>query len=285
MSGGGSETTQSNLPPGYVMDQHQQNLQVGNVLADQPYTPYSGPRIAGFTGDQQAGFDAIRRSVGQGPQTDMGVATAADVGPYRPASLATTDLSPYMNPWTQSVVDTSINDLTHSNNQALQSVESQAALGGAYGGSRMGVAQGETNRGYQDAVARTTAGLRQQGFFGAQQAAQQDINTGMQGQQLRLAAAQQMAQAELQRQQRDFGNAQALMEAGKQQQGMDQSNYDLAYQDFLRQQSYPMDQLQARQGLLSGPIGSTTTGTSNTDNSAQVAGSVMTAVATVAAAY
>jgi hypothetical protein len=86
-------------------------------------------------------------------------------------------------------------------------------------------------------------------------------------------------------QQRDFGNAQALAGIGQQQQGMNQSNLDLAYSDYMRQLGYPMDQLQVRNGLLSGPVGSTSTSSTNTDNTGQMVGSGMMAAATMAAAF
>jgi hypothetical protein len=66
---------------------------------------------------------------------------------------------------------------------------------------------------------------------------------------------------------------------------MNQSNLDLAYSDYMRQLGYPMDQLQVRNGLLSGPVGSTSTSNTSTDNSGQIAGSIMMAAATAAAAY
>ena len=47
---------------------------------------------------------------------------------------------------------------------------------GAFGGSRSGILEAETNRAFADQAARTAAGLRQGGFDRATSLAGQDIN-------------------------------------------------------------------------------------------------------------
>lgn len=299
MSGGGSETTTNNNPPEYVMAQHQQNLDVGNVLADRPYQPYTGPRIAGFTADQQAGIQATRNAAGAHLDTGWGVANAVGNN-WTPQSITAgqlkdTDLNPYLNPYTSQVIDTTTQQITRQNDILQNQTRARAAAAGAFGGSRGAILEAENNRAFLDTLASTTANLRNTGFNNAQQAALADIGNKLTAdrsnqsndpaaQQVRLQAAQQMAQSAQARQQGDFLNAQQLLNVGEMQQGMDQSNFDLAYQDFLRQQGYPEDQLQARQGLLSGPIGSTQNSSTKSDNTGQLVGSGMMAAATIAAA-
>jgi hypothetical protein len=94
--------------------------------------------------------------------------------------LAGTSLSPYFNPYESQVVQQSLTDLERQRQiqQNLGGAQAQAA--GAFGGSRQGIAEAETNRAFAEQAARTAAGLRQAGFTQAQQAAQQDIATRMQ---------------------------------------------------------------------------------------------------------
>jgi uncharacterized membrane protein len=49
-----------------------------------------------------------------------------------------------------------------------------------------------------------------------------------------------------------MGDANALMGIGTQQQGMNQANLDLAYQDFVKQQDYPWQQLDRWSAVLAG---------------------------------
>lgn len=405
MSGGGGTTTQSNAPPQYVQDQHQANLNIGNILADRPYQPYTGPRIADWTADQKAGFDATRgvagawqpavnaatasvagmlaapaptrtvsaRSVfdqwhaanpnasdeqiraftrglgytgefGQGGAlkwldentvaqgTPQMQAATMDRGAVRDVSaqkFTDADLGAYMNPYTSQVIDTTLADLSRQNDQVNAATRARAAAAGAFGGSRAALMETENNRNYFDKVGQTTANLRNQAFLNAQNAIATDqnralqaagmnqnmdfsvgsLNTGNQQQAnatnagiqvdlgkfdaqqalaanaQRLAASQQLAGLGQLGQQLGGIDAAALLGIGQQQQGMNQANLDLAYQDFLRQQGYPVDQLQLRNGLLSGPIGSTTTSNTSTDNTGQLVGSGIGAAATIAAAF
>lgn len=89
--------------------------------------------------------------------------------------LRDTDLSPYMNPYTDAVVDTTMRDLERMRAGAISSGQGAATLSGAYGGSRHGVADAETNRGFLDTASAAIANLRNTGFQNAQQAALADI--------------------------------------------------------------------------------------------------------------
>lgn len=94
--------------------------------------------------------------------------------------LASTNIDPYMNPFTQNVVDTTLADLERQRQIQQQGTAAQAAQAGAFGGSRQGVAESLTNEAFARQAAQTAAGLRQAGFTQAQQQAQQDIATRMQ---------------------------------------------------------------------------------------------------------
>ena len=94
--------------------------------------------------------------------------------------IAGTDLQNYMNPYENQVVQQSLNDLERSRLMQQNVGGAQAGAANAFGGSRQGVAEAETNRAFADQAARTASGLRQSGYQNAQQMAGQDIGTRMQ---------------------------------------------------------------------------------------------------------
>jgi hypothetical protein len=103
--------------------------------------------------------------------------------------LGSTNLSPYLNPYTQNV----IGGLQTEANRAMQMGSNQlgtaATRAGAFGGSRHGIAEGQMMGDIQRGLNQQTGQLLQSGFQNAQQAAQFDIGQGMQAQQLNQQAA------------------------------------------------------------------------------------------------
>ena len=137
--------------------------------------------------------------------------------------LGTTSLSPYMNPYESQVVGQALSDLERSRQMQQNLLGAQATQARAFGGSRQGIAEAETNRAFAEQAARTAGQLRQAGFGQAQAAAQQDIASRMQAaianQQAGLQAG--MTSAQLQ-QQANLQNQQAQQQAAQfgAQQGM-----------------------------------------------------------------
>jgi len=120
-------------------------------------------------------------TVGQTPSV-----TAQNV---QAGQLAGSNLGAYTNPYEKQVVDQALGDIERSRLMAANQLGAQASAAGAFGGSRQGVAEAETNRAFADQAARTASGLRQAGFTQAQQMAQADIATAQQA-----ALANQQAQ-------------------------------------------------------------------------------------------
>jgi len=120
-------------------------------------------------------------TVGQTPSV-----TAQNV---QAGQLAGSNLGAYTNPYESQVVDQALGDIERSRLMAANQLGAQASAAGAFGGSRQGIAEAETNRACADQAARTASGLRQAGFTQAQQMAQADIATAQQA-----ALANQQAQ-------------------------------------------------------------------------------------------
>lgn len=194
--------------------------------------------------------------------------------------LSGTNLDPYMNPYTQAVTDTTMSELERQRLIAMNNTNSAAS--GAFGGSRHGVMQAETNRGFGDIAARTTAGLNSDNFMQAQGAAFQDIGNQLsadQGNQsaalqAQLANAQNALSANSQNLQGAAGLAnvsnmgfsrgqsalQAQMQAGNQQQALQQQLINAAKQQTLSDTGFSDEAIARLMGALGGiPIPETQT--------------------------
>lgn len=89
--------------------------------------------------------------------------------------LRNTDLTPYQNPFQEQVIDNTLLDLDRARQMAVGQDQDRAISAGAFGGSRSGVLEAETNRNFADRAADISSRLRQQGFDRATQLAEGDI--------------------------------------------------------------------------------------------------------------
>ena len=168
-----------------------------NVQAPQPQ-----PFTAAMT--PASGGNVFQQSA-QGLTGAMGGAQAA-MG-YQPqnvtAQTAAGGIGTYMNPYTQQVIDASMADLERQRLMQQNQLGAQASAARAFGGSRQGIAEAETNRGFAQQGGQLAAQLRQQGFNTALGASQQDVanqmqaaqanqQAGLSGANLRMAGAGQL---------------------------------------------------------------------------------------------
>ncbi len=178
---GGSSTTSkthattSTTPqvPGWVQQPYQNFVgQVGQLNAMDPSN-----FTTGATGNQQQAF-------ANAGNPDPGAGTFAQLMGYQApqvsaGQIASTDLSPYMNPFQQQVTDATINEFGQGNAIGLNQLRSSTPSG-AFNGSRQGVAEGQLTSDNMRTLASTLAGLNSANFANAQSAAGQDIGTRLQ---------------------------------------------------------------------------------------------------------
>jgi hypothetical protein len=110
-------------------------------------------------------------------------------------SLANTSLTPYMNPFQQSVIDTTMGELNRQETLQGNAMQDQAQRAGAFGGDRMAVQQAENNRNFDMTRASTLANLNSANFNNAQQMGTNDLNRNMQAQQSNQGVNANMMQA------------------------------------------------------------------------------------------
>lgn len=227
----------------------------------------------------QASAGALQQAM-QGTQAGMGYRPqavlptgyqASQMGPA--GQVAGANLSAYTNPYESQVVQQSLSDLERSRLMQQNQLGAQATAARAFGGSRQGIAEAETNRAFADQAARTASGLRQSGFAQAQQLAGQDIGRQMQVASANQAAANQARQfgaqqgmtaqqlnqmASLQGNQQRLGAAQQMGQLGQQAFGTGQAIQQQQMQQGLMQQGLQQSLIDAARGQYAGYTGSPT---------------------------
>jgi hypothetical protein len=235
------------------------NLSRAQSLAATPFQPYSGQQVAAFAPDQiQAQgqmADIANNHAGSAP-LNAAIGAAQGAASYVPQmvqapQLSGADLTPYLNPYQSSVIDSTLNDLNRQHQIQTAANNAQATSANAFGGSRSAVLQNLSDDSFDRTLASTLANLNQGNFSQAQAAAEGDLNrqltasqanqnAGIQGAQLNLGAAGTLG---------NLGNAQlnqalqqagALNSAGEAQQQNQQAQLNAAYQQWQLAQQYPL---------------------------------------------
>ena len=232
------------------------------TVADRPYTAYTGDMVAGFTPQQQQAFTQFgEAATAAQPAIGQAQELARRVGGYQPQTVAQA-MQAYTNPYEEQVVNQALSDIERSRQIAQTQGAAAATRAKAFGGSRQGVAEAETNRAALDQAARTSAQLRSAGFETAAGLGARDIAAAQQAEAQRLAAAGQLGQLGAAQQAALTQGAQGLFGAGGAQQQLEQARLEDAYKRFAEEQGYPLQQLQILQqalGMFPNPMTTTST--------------------------
>ena len=253
------QTTTSQFEyPQWVKEASRNIYGAAETAAERPYPLYDSARIAPKNPDQEASFDLARRNVGNW-QPYAGMAAASGVNAVTP--VGSEDISRYMNPYQQQVIDSTREQLYRQ--QGIQDIarkQASARSGGYLNEDRQFVAQNLSNESTNRLDTQMTAALKSQAFTDALDQArwQKGMSQTGAGQFLQQAgAAQNLGQ----------GDVGALNVIGGEQQNQEQANLDLAYADFLRQFGYSQEQITYLLNTLRGtPVGN------QTDTTGPVAG-------------
>ena len=270
------------------------------------YTPFSedpSKYVAGFSPMQEQSFKGAA-NMGTSPQLDTASGLAGLAGQramgaqYDPTQfnaqqVGTQDytgqnVSQYMNPYMQSVVDIQQREAQRQADIAGTQRAGQAVRSGAFGGSRAGIMESEAARN----LATQKGDIQAQGQNAAFQNAQQQFNTqqqrdlqaqlanqgaglqtqqmgeqsrqygagyGMQGLQTGLQAAGQLGQLGQTQYGQQLGNVNLQNQMGAQQQAQQQGILNQQIQNYAMAQQYPQQQLAFMSNMLRGlPMQSTT---------------------------
>lgn len=303
-----SHQTSSNTINPAQMAQYQQNYAGAQNVASN-FQPYTGPLTAGFNPTQiqaqgvlsgiatDPRYAATSQNAINSTQGVMNANLPTTITPstYNAAQVGDTDLTKYLNPYTNDVVNTTLADLQHARDQQQVSDNAAATAAGAFGGTRQSVLNANTTNDYLRNVASTAANLRSGAYTNAQNVAASDVAARNAASQfnatqtqnasqnsfanalaaagLRLNAAGQLEslnQADLARAAQQAGILSAVGDTQQQQQ---QQEYTNEYNRFLQNLNIASQAQQLRnQALGIIPIEQTTTTDSQTHTNPGVGG-------------
>jgi len=238
------DTTTKQELPAWLEDEAKRITQMTAGITDMnaQYVPYGGERLAGLTTEQQmARQGAVQQS--QAYRPDLQASRALTTMGAQP--ITAENISQYQNPYSQAVMQTTLDELERRQQISDQGMADQAVKSGAYGGARFGVQKAESERNLRDVQAKAAADIQAKSYQQALAAAQADKQRqGQAGQAYGNIAGQEM----------QLGGAglSGLYQAGGLGQTQAQAGRDIAYEDFQRQQQFPYAQTQYAAGILGG---------------------------------
>ena len=272
MSGGGSQTsTSSTTVPPQFLNAYTNTVNRAQGVASQPYQAYTGNLVAGFSGDQSQAQQQVRNLQGSYNPL-LGQAAGAVGASTKPlwSSVSPIDaqtIGKYENPYQSQVIAATQAQIGNTDAQQQNQLEGQAGAAGAFGGNRLGVAQGVL--GGQQAIANnsTLAGLNQSNYAQALQEAnqQQQAQLGANEANAWLNSQAGYAYGNLAQEGNSLGltDASALATSGLTQQQQQQAGLNTAYEQWQARQAFPYQQTGWLANITEG-IGSNVGGTSTT---------------------
>ncbi len=261
-------STTSNVPQ-WMSDYTQGVLNQANAVAGQPYQPYEGPRVAGFSPEQEQAFSLAQNNVGSykpalGEAMDTTKGVLGQITPTIGGNLATAggtytgqNVQNYMNPYVDNVTKRA-QELANRNfnENLLPGIKNTFTRAGQYGSTRMAGAVGNAARGVsenlQSAADASLADAYKTGAttFGADASragtlASLGVTAGLQGGQNLSAMGETLSRLGL-------TDSAALESIGAQRQGLTQKSLDQAYGDFSAQRDYPKSQTDWLSNIIRG---------------------------------
>ena len=263
MSKGGSTTGTTSIDPDLKKAFLANLEQAQGVAGALPVQEFAGFNPLYEAGEKQLVNTALA-GPGLGTVDEATYRTGVE-GTYQPAMVNAAQanlgmdggagsIGSYMNPYTKYVRENALSDLETSRQNAIRQTAAQAGAARAFGGSRQGIAEAQTNLGYGTQAGRLSTQLNEQAFNQAMQAQQQDLArqqqamlanqvAGLSGAQLRLGAASQLGNLGAQQQGLRYAGGQAAMGAGGARQKLLQDQMDA-------QRNIGLQKLQTAQSAL-----------------------------------
>lgn len=233
--------------PSWLSDPYQSQVSQAQSLAQTPYNPQMNYQVAGFTPQQQQAFGLTNNLVGQYQQPyNTALGNTQALGQQAMGGLNNQQFQSYMNPYIQNVLDTSKQQAFQNYDMAQNRLSEQAAGQGAFGNSRVGLAQGQLGSNFIRDLNAQQASTLAGGFNTALGGYQTGINQG-------LNAANQMGSLATNQQNAGLAGINALYGMGAAQQGLAQQQLTAQQQNAQQQAQYPWQQLYNAQGVMSTP--------------------------------
>jgi hypothetical protein len=259
-------------------------------LANTPFEPYSGSRVADLTSDQTDAFSRIRDMIANAPNVQPTANALVTQGAGAPAQTVTPvanimdpnsalgSVSGYLNPYIEGEIAPALRKIQEAAAAQGKKIGAQATAADAFGDARHGILEAALNRDTNLAVGETSGKMLSDAFNQAIAQRQADaarlLQAGTTNANLAEAAANRniagggaLVSTNNAANTGTLDNLKAYLASGTAQQSQAQASLDAAYQEFLRKYSDPFNKLAAMGGALQSAPKETTTTTSVPNNS------------------
>ena len=286
MSGGTTQqsgtSTSVNQIPAWMTDAGEQNYGFAQQVAEQPLQQYQGQMVADVAPQTQQSLNVAANSGNVGADQYQ-AGTAGYLGALgqtpstvTPQSLAGTSLQPYMDQYTQSVINATMPGMEQANALSQNQQANAANSANAFGGSKQGVQQGVAQAQGAQNIGLMLANLNNANFQQAQAAATGDISRNLTAQTTNQTAQQQKINSDIAASQgltntgdsmnkANAANYNMLQSAGAGQSMQAQNEINAQMAKFSQAFNYPQQQL----GTLLSALGMTPHDTSTASQSTQ----------------
>ena len=210
---------------------------------EEGFVPFEGKTLADVSADQLAAEEGLRGLVGS-QTANIAEARGLTRGQTDAPTLA--NLQSFMNPYQQAVTDIAKRQATEQFEQTtLPTLRKRAVDAGSFGGSRAAMLESQA----QDNQARLLADLQAKGDLAAFQNAQKSFADQKERERLAAQGLTSLSGIENQATREELAGLEAV---GSTKQKREQQLLDESYQRFLKERSFPEQQLGQYQALVAG---------------------------------
>lgn len=274
---GGKETTTTEAPAEVSKYFESFVVPAARDIANMDYEAYTGDRVAGLSDLERSALSGIGAAPGKAAAamgtglSTLGEAQAAygklgDIASMTPEDyrrMTEANLSGY----TTGVIDPALARMDRAAAEARTQQQAEFAKAGGFGNERRGIYEAELAARQGESRDELISNLMRQGYNEAQAATMAQMGMGTSAQQAAAAGLAGVGSSQaglgLQGQAAELQALQAQLAGGGLQRGVDQAGLEAKYQEFMRQQQFPLQQFAALTGGSAAyPVGGTTTTTS-----------------------
>ena len=271
--GGGTSVVIPDVPD-YAQQYVQNILAAGEEEFIRPYVQYGGPRIAEVSPQRLMAQEAVEQYASEGSPV-YGEALDLTRGLIReqqqPMTFGSAEAEAYMSPYYEAVIERQKASAIEDYQKQRAARDAAAVQAGAFGGSRQAVQEAQAESGLLSRLGQIEAAGRQSAFENAQSQYERDRAARQTALGAQAAGIGQLSGLGGAAEQSLLGRISALEEVGAAEEVRRQLALDQAYQEFLRQQAFPEEQLSKFSALIRGQ-GTQTVDTSEPNIAQQLLG-------------
>lgn len=268
------KTKTKNKVPKWVQQGAQEALGIGQRIANQSYTPYTGQRVAPLSANEQK---AIEMAGGQSGRYQGDITRARGLFEQGTEKFTDADINAYMNPFIKGALDPAARELREDAAGRVNTLRGQSASRGAFGGGRATLMEEEAKK-------TLTQGLGDLYGRGYAQAFESGADRWAADRQAATQSGREYLNLALQEQGLVNQDIQNLMRTGETSRRVEQALADFDYGQFIEGRDWDIRSLNSMLSALGGIRGSYETSSEQKQSGGEL-GQVLGLAATAAGAY